>query len=432
MSFTIVRIVNQLPVFFVLCWLMVTGPLVQTQAEDAEKGWRFDFGDGPVAAGFEQVPATLHFGKEHAFGFDLETTPRGIERAINDPLRGDLVTSDLPFYFSVKLPEGNYQVTLTLGDSEEATSTCVKAESRRLMLPLVETKPGEFAQATFTVNTRTPEIVGGDHVGLKTREHAALHWDDKLTLEFNGMRPAVCAIEIISNPEAVTVFLLGDSTVTDQPKEPYNSWGQMFTRFFGPKVAIANHADSGESIKSSLGARRIKKVLASLKAGDYVLVQFGHNDMKDKDPNALAKYKANFQQLIDDVRAKGAHPVLVTSMERKAGVKQPTLRDYPDTVRSIAEEKDVPLIDLNVMSVTLYKALGDHLDAAFQDGSHHNAYGSYLLANCVVEGIRENVPELARYLRADVLPFSPGKPMLPEAFEVPASPSIDLTKPDGS
>lgn len=432
MSTATVRTANSLSAFVVLGCLMAVGSVTQAEPMDTTQGWRFDLGEGPAAPGYVQVPASQRLDEEHDFGFDLDSKPRGLKRSTSDLLRGDLVTSDQPFFFSMKLPEGNYQVTLTLGDPEEATSTYVKAESRRLMLPKVETKPGEFVQATFTVNTRTPKILGDDHVRLKSREHGVLHWDDKLTLEFSGKRPAVCAIEITPNPEAVTVFVLGDSTVADQPQEPWNSWGQMLTRFLGPGVAVANHAESGESIKSSLGARRVKKVLTSLKEGDYVLVQFGHNDMKDKDPNALANYKANFLQLIDDVRAKGAHPVLITSMERKAGVERPTLKDYPDTVRAIAQEKDVPLIDLNVMSVTLYKALGDQLDAAFQDGSHHNAFGSYLLANCVAEGIRENVPELAKHLRADATPFDPSKPMSPEAFDVPASPSVDLTKPDGS
>src|SRR6185436_20223148 len=96
------------------------------------------------------------------------------------------------------------------------------------------------------------------------------NWDRKLTLEFNGTRPCVCAVEIESAPEIPTVFVLGDSTVCDQPLEPWNSWGQMLPRFFGPDVAIANHAQSGESLKSSLGAHRLDKVLSAMKSGDYL------------------------------------------------------------------------------------------------------------------------------------------------------------------
>ncbi|MHC2069537.1 rhamnogalacturonan acetylesterase [Bremerella sp. T1] len=394
--------------------------------------WKFDLGDGPAGDGYVPVGSKSIYSDEQQFGFDLNTSPRSIEREDNNDVRSDAMTSDEPFFFSAKLPEGNYRVTVTFGDAENATSTWVKAESRRLMLTEVATRPGEFEQRAFTVNIRTPALPDGDHVGLKTREQGVLHWDDKLTLEFSGKSPSINAIEIEAVPEATTIYLLGDSTVTDQPREPWNSWGQMLPRFFGPEVAVANHAESGESIKGSLRARRVKKVLTSLKPGDYVLVQFGHNDMKDKAPDALAKYKMNYEQLVEDVRSRGATPVLITSMERKAGVKQLTLQGYPDAVRDVAKAKDVALIDLQTTSVTLYKALGDQLGAAFQDGTHHNAYGSYLLANCVAEGIRDNVPELATHLRTDVPPFDPHKPMPPKAFRVPPSPSVDLTKPDGS
>ena len=79
-----------------------------------------------------------------------------------------------------------------------------------------------------------------------------------------------------------TIFLLGDSTVCDQPLEPYASWGQMLTRFFGLGVAIANHAESGESLRSSLGAKRLDKILSLIKPGDYLLIQYAHNDEKEK------------------------------------------------------------------------------------------------------------------------------------------------------
>ena len=147
-------------------------------------------------------------------------------------------------------------------------------------------------------------------------------WDDKLTLEFNDKRPCVCGIEITKADDVPTVFLLGDSTVCDQPKEPWNSWGQMLPRFFKPDVAVANHAESGESIRGSLGAGRFDKVYSLLKKGDYLFLQFGHNDMKDRDPNALATYKANLKRIVAETRKRGATPVLVTSMERKGGIEQ--------------------------------------------------------------------------------------------------------------
>ena len=119
-------------------------------------------------------------------------------------------------------------------------------------------------------------------------------------------------------------------------------------------------------------------------------------------------------------------------MERKAGVASPTLAGYPDAVREVAREDGVALIDLNAMSVTLYRALGPNLDRAFHDTSHHNNFGSYELARCVVEGIRTAKLDLVKFLAADALPFDPAKPDDVAAFSLLASPSHDNTKPEGN
>jgi lysophospholipase L1-like esterase len=268
-------------------------------------------------------------------------------------------------------------------------------------------------------------------VRLKEREKGVLHWDEKLTLEFNGARPALRSLEIAPATNAITVFLLGDSTVTDQPLEPWNSWGQMLPRFFTAKVAVANHAESGESLKSSLGARRVAKVLASLKDGDFVFVQFGHNDQKDRATNALAVFQTNLTKLVADVRAKGGTPVLVTSMERMSGVEHDTLGDYPATVQQVAKESGAALIDLHAVSRVLYRALGPNLKKAFQDGTHHNAYGSYELAKCVVLGIRRNHLSLVQWLSDDVPEFDPAYPDPLDMLDIPPSVAIGQTKPDG-
>jgi lysophospholipase L1-like esterase len=301
------------------------------------------------------------------------------------------------------------------------------------MLEEVHTRAGEFKTRTFIVNVRTPAIPGGDRVRLKQREreNEMVAWDDKLTLEFNGDHPSLATLEIAPT-NVPTVYLLGDSTVCDQPREPWNSWGQMLTRFFGPGVAVANHSQSGESIRSSLGANRFDKVFSLIKPGDYLFLQFGHNDMKDRAPDALATYESNLKMIVEQTREKGATPVLVTSMERKAGVNSPTLQGYPDTVCDVAREDDVALIDLNDMSLQLYRALGEDLDRAFQDGTHHNAYGSYQLAQCVVEGIRTSGLPLAKLLAEDVVPFDPAQPDPVAAFGLPASPDMSELKPEGN
>jgi lysophospholipase L1-like esterase len=318
-----------------------------------------------------------------------------------------------------------------LGDPAGTSDTTVKAESRRLMLESVVTAEKEQVSRKFTVNVRQPEYPGG-RVGLKDREKPYLHWDNKLTLEFNGPRPCVAAIEIVPAATATTVWLLGDSTVTDQPFEPWNSWGQMFTRFFKAGVAIANQAESGESLGSSLSARRVAKVEAEMKKGDYVFIQFGHNDMKSKAPDALQKYEENLGKLVKTIQGKGGTAVLVTSMERKGGVEKDTLAGYPAAVKRVAENEKAHLIDLHAMSRQLYVGLGKDLDAAFQDGTHHNNYGSYEIAKCVVEGIRNSKLPLAAMLAEDVKPFDPAKPDPVAGFRYAVSPLMDAAKPDGN
>ena len=384
----------------------------------------FDFSGGRPARGFISVSPTNTYSDASGFGFDP---------AANIVAGSNCVVSDRPFLFSVKLAEGNYMVTVTFGDDSAASDNTVKAELRRLMLEQVKTAKGETVECSFTVNVRTPRIAGGAEVRLKQREKESevINWDDRLTLEFNGSHPSVRALQI--EPVNVpTLFLLGDSTVCDQPREPWNSWGQMLPRFFGPGMAVANHAQSGESIKSSLSAKRFDKVFSLMKSNDWLLVQFGHNDMKDKATNALAVYKSNLKMIVAQTLTKGATPVLVTSMERKAGLERDTLEGYPQVVRDVAKEDGVAVIDLHATSKVLYRALGSNLGQAFQDGTHHNNFGSYELARCVVEGIRSNVPSLAKFMALDAGRFDPAHPDDPEQFTMAVSPVEDTKKPDGN
>ena len=176
------------------------------------------------------------------------------------------------------------------------------------MLENIHTDAGQTVTKTITVNIRTPDISTGGRVRLKPREATteAWAWDGKLTLEFDGKRPCVDSIEI-SRADVPTVYLLGDSTVCDQPLEPWNSWGQMLTRFFKPGVAVSNQAESGETADSSIHARRLDKVLSTMKPGDYLFVQFGHNDMKERGPGIgpYTSYTANLKMYVDGRDPKG-------------------------------------------------------------------------------------------------------------------------------
>ena len=440
----------------VLSWILASTAL----AADAT-GWKFDFGPGTAAPGYTSVPPATAYTDQLGYGFDFGSVVTGVDVGGAEPLQAHAVAGDQPFFFSVKAPEGNYRVTVTLGDAAEATATTVKAESRRLMLEKVVTAPGEFTTRTFDVNVRTFRLPpppknapGGDQVLLDGWEKAngpaglVLDWDDKLTLEFDpaaGGRVCLEAVAISRDERLPTMFLAGDSTVTDQPREPTTSWGQMLPRFFRPGVAVANHAESGETLKSFLSELRLAKILSQMKAGDYLFIQFAHNDEKKSWPQtyveARTTYEAYLRVYIAEARRRGATPVLVTPMQRRDWGPDGKIRnshgDYPDAMREVAQREHVALIDLERMSRAFYEALGPaRSPVAFandgRDLTHHDNYGAYELAKCVVQGIRDQQLPLAGEIVADFTAFDPHHPDAPESFSLPASPGRSTLAPRGN
>lgn len=413
--------------------------LIAYSMEAAE--FKLDFSTGKPQPGYTQVTPQTVYDAKQGFGF----------------LTSGAAAPGKPSVFAVDLEEGNYDVTVRLGDPAAPTSTTLKAEARRLMLEKVETTAGKFETRTFTVNVRKPAISTGGTTSLNDREKGpptALDWDEHLTFEFNGQHPGVASMEIKPAKEAITVFLVGDSTVTDQRHEPWAGWGQMLTRFFEPGVAVSNQAESGLALYSFERQKRLEKVLSMMKKDDYLFIQFGHNDQKDKSAGAgpFTSYKTNLKKFVATARSKGGIPVLVTPMERRRwneNTPVPTLSDYAEAVRQVGAEEKVPVIDLNAMSLKLYAALGPELskkafvhfpantfpgqDKPLSDDTHHSAYGGYELARCMVEGIKASVPALATHLVKDAGTFDPAKPDAPEAVAIPASPVTSLAeKPAGS
>ncbi|MDP4274368.1 MAG: rhamnogalacturonan acetylesterase [Bacteroidota bacterium] len=422
-------------------------------AQTSGTSYKFLFGQGKTVPGYIRVKTSSVYSKQAGYGFDFGTSPVIIERNGKNPLISGVCTSNKPFYFSVYLPEGNYRVKMTLGDLKAAANTTVRAESRRLMLEKIQTNPGQFITRTFTVNMRVPEIKGtNDKVKLKPRELTKLNWDDKLTFEFNGSRPCISSLEITPVTGVVTVYLAGNSTVVDQDDEPWASWGQMITKYFKPEVVVSNQAESGLTLGSFLADKRLEKVLSTMKAGDYLFIEFGHNDQKDKLPNALDKYRERLKTFISKTREKGGIPVVVTSTNRlsfdSTGRIINTLAGYPDAARQIAKEENVALIDLNAMTKVFYEALGVEKSqkafviypagtfpgqtTAFNDHTHFNSYGAYELARCIVEGIRANKLGLSKYLRDGLPAFDPAHPDPVETFSLPLSPKSSVIKPDGN
>ncbi|MEP7002321.1 MAG: rhamnogalacturonan acetylesterase, partial [bacterium] len=310
--------------------LAVTAALGVAQAPAAPStSFHFRCDGRPLHHGIMLGPSTV-YSADDGYGF----------RAPLGNAAGTSCAANRPFLFDVAIPEGNYDVTVTLGDAAHPSETTVKAESRRLMLENVRTRAGEFVARTFTVNVRTPFIAGGDSVRRKPREVGSNTWDDRLTLEFSGRHPAVLDIVVKPARNPITVFLAGNSTVVDQASEPWAAWGQMIPRFFKPgTVVIANHAESGETLKAFIGEHRLAKVLSTIKRGDYLFIEFAHNDQKPGSTylEPFTTYKEYLKRYITEARSRGATPVLVTSMHRRqfdsSGVIVNTLGDYPEAVR---------------------------------------------------------------------------------------------------
>ncbi|MBC8138446.1 MAG: rhamnogalacturonan acetylesterase [Fibrella sp.] len=403
--------------------------LAHAQNVPEKKMHRFDLGTGSAQSGWSKVTPDTAYTEARGYGI-LEGIPKASAAGVAG--KGDCLSSDRPFTFAVALPEGNYDVVLTLGEPGAASTTIIQVESRRLISEGIRTQPGESVILPFTVNVRVPSLKSGGQIGLKGDEKEKRNWDGKLTLTFSGSHPAVSAIEIRPAPDAVTVYLAGDSTVTDQEHEPWSAWGQILPAFFRPGVAIANHAQSGESLSSFTGERRWEKILDTLRAGDYVFIQFAHNDQKPGPAHAdpFTTYTERLKGYLDDVRKRKATPVLVTPMHRRRFDETrhlvDTLGDYPEAMHRLARVEKVALIDLNGTSRLLFEAMGAegskrafvHYPAgsfagqkeALKDDTHFSNYGAYELARCMVEGIRANLPPLADQLRANVPVFDPLKP----------------------
>ena len=357
-----------------------------------------------------------------------------------------------PFYFSVKVPDGNYRVKVVLG-GRKGGNTTVRAEGRRLLMDNILTaKPKDTQTFEFTVNKRSPFIEEGKKVKIKEREKDYLAWDDRLTLEFNGPMPAVKSIHVEPAPDVPTIYLCGNSTVVDQNNEPWASWGQMITRWFGPEVAISNHAESGLTARTFIGSFRLDKILTTLRKGDYVFVEFGHNDEKEKRPGDGAWYHYQYQLkiFVDQVRKKGADIVFCTPTQRRAfdddkkTIKN-THGDFPAAMKMVAEKENVPLIDLNQMTKTFFEALGfedskralvhypeEVYGKKLEDNTHFNPYGAYEVAKCVVMGMKQLKLPITQYLRPDWRDFDPAQPDDWHTFQLAPSRMVENMKPDGN
>ena len=368
--------------------------------------FKFDFGpeqsSSCIKEGYTRVSGHTYYNEKMGYGFLDGSTVFERDRGRPAALRQDFCIP-VGAVFVVDVPNGTYTVQTLMGDLITSTCTGLKAGPGRLVLADVLTAAGEFVTSSFTV-------------------HVA---DGKLMLAFSGVAPRINALEITSAPQAATLYIVGDSTVTDQPQDgyPYTGWGQMLPLFIKTDAAVANYAVSGRSSKSFLEEGRLTPILDQMNANDYLFIQFGHNDQKldaERATTPFTTYKEYLNIYIQEARLRGAVPILVTPVQRRffdnAGKIIDTHGDYITAMKELAEEENVPLIDLAEESRQLFEALGPketkslfmwawpgefpNFPKGAEDNTHFQERGGIAVATLVADCIKnQNIQPLIRYLR---------------------------------
>jgi lysophospholipase L1-like esterase len=302
-----------------------------------------------------------------------------------------------PILCTIPVPDnGNYTVTVELGSASAASKSRVQAETYRIVIPELSLDAGSYSQQTFSVNVRAENHDGYSAVGKV------------LNLRIDGASPALHGLGFVSAPNIPTVFVAGDSTVCDWdpvytaanantagPLE--RGWAQELSQYFKAGIAVANYADSGETAGSFYG-KFWTPAKALLRAGDYVFVQFGHNDQKGD----LSVFTPNMMKYITDARAAKATPVLITPPGRKsASSGSPGFAGLDQQTRDLAKSQNVELVDLTNLSIDYYKTLPDK-SVVFgnpSESTHFSETGATALSNLVVSTLKASALPLKDFIR---------------------------------
>lgn len=377
----------------------------------------------------------------------------------------------IPFSFKTDVPcQGNYKVTVTIRTPEDVPESgeevLIFTGRRRLGYRGSLCTPGEkvSAKAEGAEDLSDLDITGGN--GQKSRVftwtmtvnvcdiiprgHRKVYTDKSVDITVVGDRPRLSEI-IVEETECPTIFIAGDSTVTDQsadypyaPGTSYCGWGQMISAYLNGKVAVSNHAHSGLTTASFREEGHYEIIEKYIRPGDYLFLQFAHNDQKLDELKAEEGYRQNLLRYIRECREKGAFPVLVTPIARNTwkgndGSYNDLLEEYAKVCICVGEQEDVPVIDLHRRSMDFILEKGLEAAKAYffpGDYTHSNDYGAYYMAGLAAAEMKRvcGIRREAEYrLLADCVTqgFGPWEaetaitlPVKPEKYEY-------LSNPDG-
>ncbi len=355
-----------------------------------QANYAFDFGKGEACEGYVKITDQTRYEGEGC-GFERGGQITAIDRGEPDGVGRDFCIP-CESAFLVDVPNGIYTVELFIGDAGFEAETTVRTEEGRLVLYRLQTLPGCIETSRFS------HIVS----------------NGRLMLRFSGRAPRINAMKLTASEQTRRLFIAGDSTVADQPVDsyPYAGWGQTLPMWLKADVAVDNRAVSGRSSKSFIAEGRLDAIWAAIRAGDYLLIQFGHNDQKPDEPRhtePFSTYKQHLRLFIEGARKRGAQPILLTSVQRRYfdeyGGLTDTHGDYVTAMKELAVEEDVPCIDLAAKSRELFERLGPEgtkslllwgapgefirYPNGIQDNTHFQEAGAVRIAELVAEGLRE-------------------------------------------
>jgi len=279
--------------------------------------------------------------------------------------------------------DGNYLVTVELGSPTASSTSRVQAELYRIVVPPVALAAGQLSQQTFAVNVRAEKHGSYSAPGMM------------LDLIIDGAAPALHGLGVVAASTLPTIFVAGDSTVCDwdptladilDPSE--RGWAQELSQFMKPAAAVANYADSGETAASFYTAF-FPPARTAMRAGDYLFIQFGHNDQKNA--TDTANYTANLMKFIDDARAKNVTPVLFTPVARKtATAANPGFGGLDQQARDLAKAQSLTLVDLTMLAIAFYATVPDlaSIFATPTEGTHFSETGATQIANLVARSLK--------------------------------------------
>lgn len=230
----------------------------------------------------------------------------------------------------------------------------------------------------------------------------------------------LAAAFVLPEKKKIKIFMAGDSTMSIKETKAYpeTGWGMPFVYFWDSAVTVVNRAKNGRSTKTFLSEGLWKSIMDEAKEGDYVFIQFGHNDEAKEKGERYATpdtFRMNLTRFVKETREKGATPILFTPVSRRkfdtTGVALETHKEYSAYVKEVAAKENVLLIDLDTKSRELYQQMGKgdskllflqlkagehpNYPDGKDDNTHFTELGARLIAQLVLKEIKTTIPELA-------------------------------------